>query len=266
MSFTVNFNGVNMPSWLKVKAVDFTALAEPTINLTKRTGGIGNIFSGFSLGSKKISVKVIIPPAYKTDLQTGITISETPVLTKVARDLTEWLMGNNWKPSPLTFNDDEGIYYDAIVNNSVDIHDLLVAGEGTIDFIVPSGVSRGAVHGNIATIDWSNKIATVNYQGTAPSYAYIEYKPHTVINPEDNWYMEVQESDTSLYIDYFNSFGVNIIDCEARRISSTSTTTVNNLLLNAYTWLKFPKRGIYHITLNMPEHCDLSIKCTEYFY
>ncbi|HID0815694.1 TPA: phage tail domain-containing protein [Clostridium botulinum] len=265
-SFNVNFNGVNIPSWIKVKAVDFTALAEPTINLTKRTGGIGSIYSGFSLGSKKISLKILIPPQYKTSFITGKTTSETPVLTTVARELSEWLMGDNWKPSPLYFGNDEGIYYDAIVSNSVDISDLLVAGEGTIEFVVPSGVSRGAIHGNIATIDWTNKVATIDYQGTAPSYAYVEYKPHTIINPEDDWYMEVQENLTELYIDYFNSFSENVIDCEARSIKSTSTTSLNNLRFNKFTWLQFPKRGIYHIDLNIPEHCDLSIKCTEYFY
>lgn len=252
--YNVTFNGLSIPSFVKVKTVDFPVFASLSANIVPKTGGIGGIYSSTVLGSKTIKMKVIIVPRNSSD-----------TISSMARSLGEWLMGNLWKPSELWFSDDPNIYYDAVCNNSVDITDLLFAGEGEIEFVVPSGVGRGAIHGKIATVDLTNKTATLVYNGTAPSSAYITYHPNTTIAPADNWTMTVTETGDRLKIQNFMSGGSNTIDCEKRRITSSTSTSMKDVLLNMTEWINFPQKGTYHITWNFSSNCTLGISCTEYY-
>lgn len=256
MPYKITFNGVDMPSFLKVKTVDFPVFAEPSVNILSKTGGIGGLFAGTTLGTKKIKVKIMIVPQKNSD-----------TLASMARELGNWLMGNMWKPSELVFSDDPNIFYDAVVDSSVDITDLLFAGDGEISFVVPSGVGRGAIHGNVATIDYTNKIATMVYDGTAPSSAYIYYHLSYSVVPADNWTMTVQETGDTLKIANFMSGGVTYIDCEKRRINSTTNPpTIKDLVLVQNKWINFPKKGTYQITWNFSSNCTLQISCTNYYY
>ncbi|GAB6153740.1 hypothetical protein JCM17380_24900 [Desulfosporosinus burensis] len=251
--FNVTFNGLDIPNYVKVRAVDISALASVSTNIIPKTGGIGGIHTGTTLGAKRIKLKVIIVPENSGEL------------ASMVRALGEWLMGNQFKPSELWFSDDPNVYYDAIVNNSVDITDLLFAGEGEIEFIVPSGVARGAIHGNIATVDYGLKTVTVYYNGTAPSSAYIYYHPNYSVVEADDWSMTVQETGDRLKMKQFMSFGNNYIDCEKRRITSTTGTSMQDVLLNFTEWINFPKRGAYTIDWNFNPDCTLEVSCTEYF-
>lgn len=252
MSFNIKFNSVDMPTFLRVKAVDYTAFGEPSVNILGKTGGVGGIFGGTTIGAKRIKVKIMVVPRNTSD-----------TIASMTRELGGWLMGNMWKPSELNFSDDPNIFYDAVVDSTVDITDLMFAGEGDITFVVPTGVGRGAIHGKLATIDLVNKTATIVYNGTAPSSAYITYHPHTDVT---NWQMTVTETGDRLYINQFTNYGNNIIDCEARRISSTTSTSIKDVQLNYTEWINFPKKGTYHITWNFASTCDLTITCTEYYY
>lgn len=255
MPYTIKFNGVAMPSFLKVRTVDFPVFAEPSVSIIRKAGGVGGIYSGTSLGAKKIKVKIMVKPRNSSD-----------TVASMARELAGWLMGNMWKPSELNFSDDPNIFYDAVVDNTVDLTDLLFAGEGEISFIVPSGVGRGAIHGNVATINWTTKVATVVYNGTAPSSAYIYYHPNYSVSATDNWSMTVQETGDRLQIKQFASYGNNYIDCERRRIdSSTNPPSIKDVILNTTEWINFPKKGTYRINLNFNSNCNLTISCTEYF-
>lgn len=254
MSYNVSFNGVSIPSFVKVQAVDYPALGTVTTNIVQKTGGNGGIFSSLAVGSKKIKLKVKIVPQ-----TTGDTIPS------MLRTLAEWLRGNNWQPSVLYFSDDPSIFYDAVIDDGVDITDLLFAGEGDISFIVPSGVGRGAIHSNHATVDLANKTATLIYNGTAPSSAFIYYKPSYSLGV-GGWQMVVTETGDRLSIDFFESGTETNIDCEARRIISTGQTSIKYVNLVTTEWIKFPKRGTYHLTWNFDPDCELTIAATEYYY
>lgn len=254
MSYNVTFNGLDIPNFVKVKTVDFPVFANLSTNVIPKTGGIGGFFTGSTLGSKKIKMRIMVIPQ-----SAGDTISS------MARSLAEWLQGDMWKLSELSFSDDPNIFYDAVCDNSVDIADLIFAGEGDITFIVPSGVGRGAIHGNIATVDYGLKTVTVNYNGTAPSSAYIYYHPNYSVVEADDWSMTVQETGDRLKIKQFMSFGNNYIDCEKRRITSTTGTSIKDVLLNFTEWINFPKKGTYTIDWNFNPDCILEVSCTEYF-
>lgn len=254
MPYSIKFNGSTIPNFVKVKTVDFPVFADLSNNVIPKTGGIGGIYTGSVLGSKKIKVRIMIVPQSSSD-----------TISSMARSLAEWLQGNLWKPSELWFSDDPNIYYDAVVDNSVDITDLLFAGEGEINFIVPSGVGRGAIHGKVATVNLTSKTATLVYNGTAPSSAYIQYTPQYSVVEADNWQMTVTETGDRLRIKNFMSGGSNTIDCEKRRITSTTGTSMKDVNLNITDWINFPKKGTYTITWNFASNCTLSIKCTEYY-
>lgn len=255
MAYNIVFNGVNMPSFVKVKTVDFPVFADLSTFVTPKTGGIGGIFAGSTLGVKKIKVSIMLKPRAIQDTN-----------SMMARELAVWLQGNMWKPSELVFSDDPNILYDAICDNSIDITDLIFAGAGEITFLVPSGVGRGIVHAKLATsVNLTTKTAIMYYNGTAPSSAYITYHPNTTIVPADQWQMTVTETGDRLNMLNFMSSGNNTIDCEKRRITSSTSTSMKDVDLNLTEWINFPKAGMYHLTWNFPSSCTLGICCTEYY-
>jgi len=253
--FGVKFNNVSIPSFVVVQAVDLPALGEVSTNIVSKTGGVGGILSGLTIGSKTIKLKVKIIPQ-----TTGDTIPS------MLRTLANWLRGNNWKTSVLQFMDDPNVVYDAVVNDGVDISDLIVAGEGEISFLVPAGVGRGIIHGDQATVDLENQTATLVYNGTAPSSAYIFYRPHYSVVPEDDWTMTVTETGDRLKITDFMGFTETTIDCETRRIVSTGITNMQKVLVNYSEWINFPHQGTFHITWNFDPDCELTISTTEYYF
>jgi predicted phage tail component-like protein len=248
------YNNVAMPSFLKVKTVEIPVFASISNNILQKTGGIGGILGATKLGSKAFKIKVMIVPNLLTDTNASM-----------ARDLAVWLMGDSWKLTELYFSDDPFIKYDAIVNNSMSITDLIYAGEGDIEFIVPSGVGRGTIYGKLATVNLGARTASLVYNGTAPSYALITYVPSQAIVEGNNWTFTNVTTGERIKIKNFSSGSTNILDSAKRKVTSTGTTTIKDIVLSQTEWIKFPKQGTYSLSWNYGTTSSMEIKCTEYY-
>lgn len=126
----LNFNGVEIPPFVKVKKIDIQTIADVTSNVKSIAGSFGCVAGQSTFGSKLITADI------------SIVIPEGESLQSCSRVLAKWLKGNNFKPSKLIIADDSTIQYTAKVSNSVNLSDLLFVGEGSIEFLIPSGLSE----------------------------------------------------------------------------------------------------------------------------
>lgn len=154
----LNFNGVNIPKFVKVKAVNISALPSLSVNLKGGTAGFGVINGKTTFEEKyiKATISIVIPKGYS--------------LQKCSRELAVWLKGNNFELSPLIIQDDPDIRYMAKVSASVDLSDLVYVGEGEIEFVVPSGCGE-STNEKVAT---GTPKASITYQGSHRTFPLIE--------------------------------------------------------------------------------------------
>ncbi|MDZ5038617.1 hypothetical protein GNF66_16010, partial [Clostridium perfringens] len=120
-----------MPSYVKVRAVHYSALPELENNFKQKTSGIGLIDTGTQILGKKIKVDFSI-------------VRDNRSLLQLTQDFAKWLMGNNFNLSPLEITDGETYTFQAKVNNGVEISDAFMVGEGSIEFMVPTGDAQGS--------------------------------------------------------------------------------------------------------------------------
>lgn len=191
----LNFNGVNVPSFVKVKAVSISALPSINTNLKGSMAGFGVLNGKSTFEEKTItaSIVIVIPSGYS--------------LQKCARDLAVWLKGNDFSLSPLILTDDPNIRYMAKVSNSVDISDLIYAGEGEIEFVIPSGCGESITE---KLVSGTGK-ASINYIGSQRTFPVIEVTVGAtastiVIN-------HVQKGDSMYLNGSFKSGDKVLIDC-----------------------------------------------------
>lgn len=154
----LNFNGVDVPSFVRIKRVEVSALPSLNINLKGNMGGFGSINGKTTFQEKYIKalISIIIPSNYS--------------LQKCARELAVWLKGNSFDLSPLIIKDDAEIRYMAKVSNSIDLSDLIYVGEGEIEFVVPSGCGESVKE---KTANGTSK-ASINYLGSQRAFPIIE--------------------------------------------------------------------------------------------
>lgn len=213
----LNFNGIDIPNFIKVRAVNISALPSVSTNLKANIGGYGVLSGNSTFAEKVISVDVsiVIPSRY--------------TLQKCVRELAEWLMGDNFKLSPLIIKDDAEVYYMAKISNSVDISDLIFAGEGSIKFVVPSGV---AVGNEIKTYTGATK-TVFTYGGTIKAYPQIE----ATINSEiSSGSVNIVNVKTGEKISLAGSFAVGdkiTIDCSKHLVKVNDKIQLNMLSLDS---------------------------------
>lgn len=191
----LNFAGVSIPNFVKVKAVYVSALPSINTNLKGSTTGFGVINGKTSFGETylKADVSIIIPSGYS--------------IQKCARELAVWLRGNNFDLSPLIVQDDAEIRYMAKASSSVDISDLIFAGKGTLEFVVPSGCSESVTEKS----ETGTPTATVTYLGSCVAYPTIEV---TVGAPTSVIVINHIQKGDSIYLNgTFNTGDKILIDC-----------------------------------------------------
>lgn len=154
----ISFNGVDIPSFVKVRAVNVSALPSLNPNLKGNMAGFGVLAGKTTFNEAYISIafSIVIPSGY--------------TLQKCSRELAIWLKGNDFDLSPLIIKDDASIRYMAKVSSSVDISDLIFAGEGEIKFVIPSGVGEAVVE----KISSATNKATITYSGSQKTFPIIE--------------------------------------------------------------------------------------------
>ena len=243
MKFMVTFNGADMPDCLKVKAVNTSVLPEVKTSYKDIAGGFGVMDTGTAIGGKTISLDiVIVPPAGKS-------------LLEMQREVAFWLMGNDFKLSPLVISDECDLEYMAKVNGAVNIKDLFFAGEGTIDFYVPKGIAVGRFT-RYGANESGNKIV-VDYLGTAPSYPIFEFTPakdykHTTLR-----IAHVDTGDTMLVTGDFKAGEKVTIDSTKRLVKKGDVLSLDMIDLKS-KWLKLKGRRINTFTYNLEGEMVLS--------
>lgn len=231
MSFNVTFNGVNIPSFINVRAVDFTVLLDITHGFKQVAGGIGLLEAGTAIGGKVLKLKIqIIPDTGKS-------------LTDMARELAYWVRGNNFKTASLVISDEATMTYQAKINSSIEITDLLFAGEGELDFIVPSGIAVSSVA--VPVVVGTNIVVT--YNGTAPTYPVITWTVAGTLTGATLNLTCVETGDTASITGSFVAGNIVVIDCKRKLVSLNGVTTMG-LVNFSSKWITLPSRGTYNIT------------------
>jgi predicted phage tail component-like protein len=250
-TFKVTFNSLDIPSFVKVRAVDFTALPEINNKFIQVGGGIGMLEAGTNTGGKIIKLSVVIVPDYNKSLQ------------EMARTLAGWLSQNKFKTCTLVISDDSNMTYKAKVNNNVDINDLLYVGEGDIEFIVPSGMGYGAtLTDSIYTTATSSSQDIIRF-GTAPAYPVITWTPRLDYT---NAVLEFNCTQTGVYLTLTGNFNIGeeiVIDCKNKVVKRVGVVEMK-LLNYASDWLTFPNAGTY--TLNCNRSGTVAYSLVEYWY
>lgn len=232
----ITFNNADKPDFLKVKAVNTSVLPEIKSEYKNINGGYGVVNSGTSIGGKKISLEVVIvPPKDKNLLQ-------------VQRELAFWLMGNDFKLSPLVISDECDLQYMAKVDNAVDIKDLIFAGEGTIDFYVPKGMAVGRFT-RYGANEANNKIV-VDYLGTAPSYPMFEFTPSQNYTNTTLRIAHIETGDTMLVTGDFKAGEKITIDSNKRLVKRGEVLSLDMIDLKS-KWLSLKGRRINNFTYNL---------------
>lgn len=117
--FSVKFNGVEIPPFIKVTNVNTSILPNVSPVSVKIGKMVGERFSRLDFGTREIvlSCKFMFD-VLDLDKRVGCV---------------KWLKGDNWKPSKLQFNGSTK-YYMAVCSTQVDLADLIFLGEGEIVF------------------------------------------------------------------------------------------------------------------------------------
>lgn len=213
----LNFNGADVPSFVKVKRVNISALPSVSTNLKNNIGGYGVLSGKSTFGEKIISIDISIVVPSQSSIQ------------KCARKLALWLQGDNFNLSKLIIKDDLDVHYMAKISNSVSINDIIFAGEGTIEFVVPSGV---AVGNSVKSYTGTTK-STFTYGGTAKAYPQIELTLNSQIS---NGVVNITNVKTGEKISLAGTFqaGNKIkIDCSKHLVKVNDKLQLNMLSLDS---------------------------------
>lgn len=234
MAFNVTFNGISIPSFVGVRTVDFTVLPDISHSFKQIIGGMGLREAGTSIGGKTLKMKIIIIP------------DPNKSLTSMARELAYWLMGNNFKVSPLVISDENTMTYQAKINSAVDVSDLIYLGEGELEFIVPSGIAKSSTTVPVTVNTPSSKF-TITYNGTAPTYPVINWTPSANLTNATINFTCVETGDTVSLTGNFTSGQTILIDCENKVVKRAGTVEMT-LINYSSNWIRLKTRGTYNIT------------------
>lgn len=227
MAFSIKFNGKSIPSYVKVRSVKYTALPELQNNFARKTSGVGLVDAGTQILGKTVTVDFSL-------------IRDNRSVLQLTQDFAKWLMGNNFNLSPLEITDGEKVTFQAKVNNGVEITDALAVGEGSIEFIVPTGVAEGS-NSNVSVV--GNKI-TVYYTGSAVSFPQVSVTLTAATST-----IKISDPSSGRHVTVNGSFraGDTIdIDCLAKRVKINGYVNMKGVSLNS-TWLSYPTAGTYTI-------------------
>lgn len=223
----MTYRGAALPSFVRVKSVNFMVL--PTINLatTKIPQRTGLVYGCTTLGERKISLEVAI---VKMDDRSPMELCE---------ELAVWLRGTDLKgfsEGELVLDDNPTKLFYAVVSSEVPISDLISVGEGTIEFLLANPYSYSTVMQN--DVSYETPAFTVNYNGTAPCYPIIKFTIATGITDP-----RIDDAVTGESIKIVGSFssGTTIeINCGSKKIKVNGVLAMDKIDL-ASDWIYLSK-------------------------
>ena len=148
---SVTFNGKPMPSFLILVGREISVLPELDIKTLELPRAVGSSFLYAKRNSKKFKLDFILNPA------------STVSLDDCVDDFAEWLSGDNYKPSKLTFSEQSDRYYMAQVTGNTEVSDLIVYGTCSVEFVAvdPSKyhvVTLSKVGASPLTVNYTGKL------------------------------------------------------------------------------------------------------------
>lgn len=211
------FNGKKVPSFVRVQSVNVQTLPTIETNLKSIVGSSGRLAGRTTLGEKVITCSVVI------------VIPSGNSLQSCARELAVWLRGNDFKLSPLIITDDADVQYMAKINNSVDLSDLLVAGQGTLEFVVPSGDSESVNE----TTNSGTDTVTVTNSGTKITYPSFKI---TVGKAVTDGVITLRNTSTGDSLSLLGTFAVGdvlTVDCSKQLVKKADVVAISMISLSS---------------------------------
>lgn len=213
----ITFNGVAIPTFIKVNKVTTQALPDLENRTVKAPKLIGLYDMGTTLGGKKIRLDFTILNDGKYTTQDKQEI------------MAEWLRGDNFKASRLVLPDFPNSYYMAKVNNNIEVSDNMYSANGTIEFIIlnPNRIDSAQTTTYLNTLS-----KTVTYTGTAEVSPILNI---TIQAPTNTIQIDISNSKYNNFIKLFNPYG-NFQANETLRVDMRTKKVLKNGL-NAMTIL-----------------------------
>ncbi|MDF2612538.1 MAG: hypothetical protein K0S71_324 [Clostridia bacterium] len=222
----ISYRGAALPSFIKVKSVNFSALPKINLMTTNVPQRAGVIYSGTTLGERFISLEVAI---VKIDNRSPMVLAE---------ELAEWLRGTDLKgfgAGELILDDNPSKLFYAIISNEVPISDLISVGEGVIDFMLAAPHSYSAA---LYKNNFSDPSFTVGYSGTAPFYPLVKFTlAEGVTDPRID---DVVTGDSIKLVGSFPAGTVIEIDNEGKKVKIDGALSMDKIDLSS-EWLYLTK-------------------------
>ena len=214
MAFSLKYNNVSAPDFLKVTGVDQYLLPEIEHYNSKITGSFGNIDGGVTFGSKvfKVSYKIVFDGTHDDSYYIDA--------------MALWLIGDNNNVSKLQL-DTSGEYYKARVSDATDFNDAVLYGEGSITFTASNPRRYAASETSVSLKAGST---TVNYSGLVPALPVI-----TAVCPSGTVSIKVTNATTgeSAIVSADNLQGTIVIDCNRKFVSIDGTKDMTLLSMGS---------------------------------
>lgn len=219
----VSFNNVEIPEFMRVTGISFPVLPSINYRETSVPRRFGNVDNGVDFEGKPITISVTLVE------NTAINLHD------MADKIKDWVTGNNWKPSPLTFAEQPGKYLLARVVNAVDIEDLFVYGTAEIEFYAADPTKYNVGETTVSSVGNS---ATVAYSGREVAPTVI-----TVTIVADCTNLTLRHSQSTNEIKLLGTFkkGQVVTLNSDKKIIKVNDTVAMNLIDFTSKWINLQK-------------------------
>lgn len=240
MPNAIRFNNKPLPSWVRVTGITFPVLPELEHREYAMPRRYGNIDSGVEIGGKTFSIDVTL------------LLDEENIHDKT-QELKDWLKGSGWRNmSKLVFEESPDHYYLARVVSSVDVDDLFLYGEGSIEFRSSDGLRYSNTQ---STHNFSGQSATVDYSGqeVAPVIFTVEFN-----EPLSDLTITHEQTDKAIVLaGNFQSGQKVVIDNNLKTVRLNGSIAMNLLTFES-RWL-YLYEGTNTFTIQSGGQSDLNI-------
>ncbi len=214
----VKFNGINLPDFIRVVGLSFSAISDITGNESSLPHKVGNYDPGITRGGL----------AYDLNIQ---LVDTDKSMFQMRRELKTWLKGNNWKPSRLEFEENSDKFNLARIGSDPEINDLFTHGETDIQFYCADPKEYDK---ELTEETYSGSDFTVAYEGIEETSTVLEI---TLEKDYPNLSLKhLETGDTVNLTSAFESGQKVTVDSDRKLIKVNDTTAMNILNFNS-NWL-----------------------------
>lgn len=201
------FNNIDSTNFLKENAVRHSLLPSVENKFVKVPNRNVAFDFGYSFDVRRIEIDVTIIGTSNSDLRTK------------TREIANWLFHEELKT--LTFSDEPTITYQARINGSTDLDQILHYGQGTLVFVCPNPFGIGASISATVTTD------TIPNAGTFETPPVL--KATFTANASE---FKITNNTTGEFVRVIRDFVLNdvlVIDCENSKISVNGVSAMIDL-------------------------------------